>query len=201
MGMLYLLSEGSSARKVGPRIAVEKDGVIIGRLPVRSIDGVVLGKYSIISSQAIFELLEQNIPIFYIDERGKIIAHFCNEKQSAVRLMRQLEIFNDPVKQIELSREIVEEKIFNQYNLLKQYTKSKNSEKLSAVVQKLKKQSEKISTFKTVDEIRGAEGIAAKNYFSAFPELIDTTRWTWKGRSQHPAKDPVNALLNYGYAF
>lgn len=40
--MLYLLSVGSSARKVGPRIAVEKDGEIVGRLPVRSIDGVVV---------------------------------------------------------------------------------------------------------------------------------------------------------------
>ena len=59
MGMLYLLSEGSAARKVGPRIAVEKDGVIIGRLPVRSIDGVVLGRDSQITTQATFELLEQ----------------------------------------------------------------------------------------------------------------------------------------------
>ncbi len=67
--------------------------------------------------------------------------------------------------------------------------------------QKLQRQSEKVATFKTVDELRGAEGIAAKNYFSAFPELINITRWSWKGRSQHPAADPVNALLNYGYAF
>ena len=185
MGVLYLLSEGSSARKNGPRIVVEKDGEIVGRLPIRSIDGVVLGKNSTISTQAVFEMIEQNIPIFYVDERGKIVANFCNERQSATRLLRQLEIFNDSVKQVELSREIITEKIYNQYVLLRQYTKSKDSEKLAAVVQKLKRQSD----------------IAAKNYFSAFPEITDTSRWTWKGRSQHPAKDPINALLNYGYAF
>ena len=51
---------------------------------------------------------------------------------------------------------------------------------------------------KKLDELRGVEGMASKIYFSALPELIDTTRWT---RSQHPAAYPVNALLNYGYAF
>lgn len=54
---------------------------------------------------------------------------------------------------------------------------------------------------KNLDELRGVEGMASKIYFSAFPDLIDLTRWSWKGRSQHPAADPVNALLNYGYAF
>ena len=201
MGVLYLLSEGSAASKSGPRIAVEKDGCVIGRLPIRSIDGVVVGKNAQVSTQIIFELVEQNIPIFYIDERGKIIAHFCNEKQSANRLLRQLEIFSDSVKQVELSQEIVAEKIWNQYQLLRQYAKSKSGEKLSNAIQKLKKQSEKVKNLKTVEEIRGAEGLAAKNYFSAFPEIIDQNRWKWKGRSQHPAKDPLNALLNYGYAF
>ena len=31
--------------------------------------------------------------------------------------------------------------------------------------------------------------------------ILDQTLWEWKGRSQHPGKDPVNALLNFGYAF
>ena len=84
---------------------------------------------------------------------------------------------------------------------MRQYAKSKSGEKIPAAMQKLKNQSEKVKSLKTLDEIRGAEGMSAKNYFSAFPEIIDQNRWKWKGRSQHPAKDPLNALLNYGYAF
>ncbi len=201
MGMLYLVSAGSSARKIGPRIAVEKDGEIIGRLPIRSIDGVILGRNVQISTQTIFELLELSIPIIYIDDHGKIVGSLLNEKQTATRLFRQFEIFLDADRQIFLTQEIITEKILNQLNLLKQYAKTKDANKLSGKLKRLKTQAEKINSLNDLEEIRGAEGLASKIYFSAFPELIDLTRWHWKGRSQHPATDPVNALLNYGYAF
>jgi len=201
MGMLYLLSEGSSAQKIGPRIVVEKDGVIIGRLPVRSIDGVIVGRNAQISTQVVCELLELSIPVVYIDNNGKILGCLCNEKQTAARLLRQIEVFSDADKSILLSREVVGEKISNQHNLLRQYAKSKDADKLSSKIKRLKSQAEKINSATNLDELRGVEGMASKIYFSAFPDLIDTTRWSWKGRSQHPAADPVNALLNYGYAF
>jgi CRISPR-associated protein Cas1 len=53
---------------------------------------------------------------------------------------------------------------------------------------------------KDLDELRGIEGMAAKRYFEAFPELIRESGFDFHGRSRRPAKDPVNALLNYGYA-
>lgn len=201
MGVLYLLSKGSSAKKIGPRIAVEKNSEIVGRLPVRTLDGVVVGKNSQITTQAIFEMLEQKIPICYVDDYGKIVGSLCNEKQSATRLLRQLEIFRDKEKQVELSREIISEKILNQSNLLKRYGKTLENDKLERAVKKINLAAENLKSFKTLEEIRGAEGIASKNYFNAFPLLTDQTRWKWKGRSQHPANDPINSLLNYGYAF
>ena len=201
MGVLYLLSAGSSAHKAGPRIVVEKNSEVLGRLPIRSVDGVVIGRNAQLSTQTIFELMEQHIPIFYIDGRGKIIGHYVYEKQSATRLLKQLEIFRDAVKQLELSKEIIAEKISNQRDLLKRYEKTVDADKLERSAKRLKQTAEKLSQLQTLDEIRGAEGIASKIYFATFTELLDQTRWKWKERSQHPAKDPVNSLLNYGYAF
>ena len=201
MGVLYLLSAGSSAHKAGPRIVVEKNSEVLGRLPVRSIDGLVVGRNAQLSTQTIFELMELHIPIFYIDSRGKIIGHFICEKQSATRLLRQLEIFRDMNRQLELSREIISEKISNQRTLLKRYEKNVDAEKIELTNKKLKQTAEKLSAIKTPEELRGMEGVASKIYFATFTELLDQTRWKWKERSQHPAKDPVNALLNYGYAF
>lgn len=201
MGVLYLLSAGCSARKAGSRIVVEKNSEVLGRLPVRLIDGVVVGHNAQLSTQTIFELLEQHIPIFYIDGRGKIIGHFINEKQSAARLFRQLEIFRDSVRQLDPAREVVAEKIDNQRDLLKRYEKTVGAEKLDKPAKKLKQTADKLAAMKTLDELRGAEGLAAKIYFATFADLLDQTRWKWKERSQHPARDPVNALLNYGYAF
>lgn len=198
MGVLYLLSAGSVAHKAGPRLVVEKNSEVVGRLPIRLVDGVVVGRNAQLSTQTIFELMEQRIPIFYIDGRGKIIGHFINEKQSATRLLRQLEIFRDPQRQLELAREVIAEKISNQRDLLKRYEKTVDADKLDKTAKKLKQTADKLNSMQTLDELRGAEGLAAKFYFATFADLLDGK---WKERSQHPARDPVNALLNYGYAF
>ena len=184
------MSAGSSARKAGPRIVVEKNSEVIGRLPVRSIDGVVVGRNAQISTQTIFELMELRIPIFYIDGRGKIIGHFVNEKLSATRLLRQLEIFRDLERQLKLSREVVAEKISNQRDLLKRYEKTVGADKLDRTTKKLKQTADKLSSLQTLDELRGAEGLASKIYFATFADLLDQTRWKWKERSQHPGRDP-----------
>ena len=44
----------------------------------------------------------------------------------------------------------------------------------------------------------GWEGNASKNYFSVLAELIPLN-YKFEGRSSRPAKDPFNAMLNYGY--
>lgn len=201
MGVLYLLSEGSSAHKAGPRIVVEKKSEVVGRLPIRAIDGVVVGRNAQISTQTIFELMALSIPIFYVDGFGKILGHFVSEKLSAARLLRQLEIFRNPQSQLDLSREIIAEKIANQRDLLKRYEKTVDAEKLNLAAKKLKQVADKLPAMQTLEEIRGVEGLAAKIYFATFTDLLDKTRWQWRERSQHPARDPVNALLNYGYAF
>ena len=201
MGALYLLTAGSSARKDGPRIVVEKNSEVLGRLPLRSVDGVIIGRNANVTTQTIFELMNQRVPIFYIDSYGKIIGQFVYERQSATRLLRQLEIFSDADKQLELSREIISEKIFNQRDLLKRYGKTVEAGKLERAIKRLKQTADNLSALKSLDELRGAEGMASKIYFATFAELLDQTRWKWKERTQHPAKDPVNSLLNYGYAF
>ena len=73
MGTLYLLSEGSMARKDGSRIVVEKDGEIVNRIPIRVIDSVVLQKNAQITTQAIFDLLDKHVPIFYLDGTWEIM--------------------------------------------------------------------------------------------------------------------------------
>ena len=137
MGVLYLLSEGSKARKDGPRIVIEKDDKILGRLAIRAVDGVVISRNAQISTQTIFALVEQKIPIIYIDNYDKIIGHIQSSNQSVNRLMRQINVFRD--KSIELSKEIIAEKINNQYSLLKQYAKSRKVEDINTAAQKLKK--------------------------------------------------------------
>lgn len=52
------------------------------------------------------------------------------------------------------------------------------------------------------DVVRGIEGDAAARYFGVFDHLIlsGKDQFTFPGRTRRPARDPVNAMLSFGYA-
>ena len=45
----------------------------------------------------------------------------------------------------------------------------------------------------------GIEGQASVEYWAGFADVLDE-KWNFNGRSGRGAQDPVNSLLNYGYA-
>jgi len=50
----------------------------------------------------------------------------------------------------------------------------------------------------TIDMVRGYEGAAAAAYFGAWRTAL-TQPWQFNGRNVHPPREPVNALLSFGY--
>ena len=52
----------------------------------------------------------------------------------------------------------------------------------------------------SIDELMGYEGNAAKCYFGCYAKLFSDTEFSFDGRNSRPPKDPVNALLSYGYS-
>jgi CRISPR-associated protein Cas1 len=49
-----------------------------------------------------------------------------------------------------------------------------------------------------LDEVRGVEGIAAKDYFREWSAILNEP-WSFPGRNRRPPTDPVNALLSFAY--
>lgn len=54
-----------------------------------------------------------------------------------------------------------------------------------------------VSALTSEDELRGAEGYTARQYFSALVDVLPG--WSFTGRSYRPAPDPVNAALSFAY--
>lgn len=54
----------------------------------------------------------------------------------------------------------------------------------------------------TVDELRGVEGLAAKDYFYAFDDLVLKNKddFFFTNRSRRPPLDRLNALLSFCYS-
>jgi CRISPR-associated protein Cas1 len=51
---------------------------------------------------------------------------------------------------------------------------------------------------RNIESVRGVEGISAAVYFSVFERLLKAP-WFFHGRNRRPPRDPVNAMLSFGY--
>ena len=105
-----------------------------------------------------------------------------------------------------LAKAFILAKIENQKAVLGTLAKSRDEneflinqrDKLSDSLEKLSKIYVKASD-NLRNKIMGIEGQASVEYWAGFADVLDE-KWNFNGRSGRGAQDPVNSLLNYGYA-
>ena len=201
MCVIYLMQEGSKAYKDQGRFVIERRDGTKSSVPLREIESVVLTQHVQVTMQTIFELLRQYTPVFYVDRNGKLVGTLAAEQSSLKALERQFTRFHNEKICLAIAKEAVKRKMDAQVSLLKYYKKRNKSETLALAVKQLDGMRFGVGRVTAMDKLRGFEGIAARHYFSAFGEIITAPGWQWFGRKKHPAPDPVNALLGYGYWF
>lgn len=200
MGVLYLLSKGSNAKKDGGRIIIEKEDHLVGRMPIRSLTSVVVGPAANISTAAVYACLEEKIPVFFLDKKWRLLGQLADDQATVPVIRQQFATLEDPTLAMKLAKSLIDEKIGNQYRLLKSYTRTVKAPQLAKSLKTIKAERGKVEACETEDSLRGIEGSCARQYFMGFGTLLDNRTWHFKGRSR-PAADPANALLNFGYAF
>ena len=124
-----------------------------------------------------------------------------------VRRQQMLAYYDD--RGMDFANQIVKAGMINKANLLKKTSKRRNlSEKQEQVIQQSIENIQKLIQRLPVkasqvslgrETLFGLEGEAAKHYFKGFRELLGE-KWGFEGRNRRPPKDPVNAMLSYGYA-
>jgi len=82
--------------------------------------------------------------------------------------------------------------------VLQRFSRKRSAPGLKEAFFKLKGSLKKIRLAASLDELRGIEGSAARTYFGAMARTLGP-EWGFTKRDKHPASDPVNSLLSYGY--
>ena len=201
MCITSLLQEGSKGYKERGRFVIERVDGSKSSVPLHEIESVVVTQHVQVTMQTIFEFLRNKTPIFYIDRHGKLKGTLSEEQISLYMLEQQLNWFNNEKICLAIAKEVIRRKINAQVNLLKNYRKRNKSETIELAVKEMDRMRFIVSHISEMEKLRGLEGIAARHYFSVFNEIITAPGWQWIGRRKHPAPDPFNALLGYGYWF
>ncbi len=201
---IYVLTQGAYVRKRGETLRVEASGELLEEVPLLHVRQVCLFGNVQVSTQAITTLADAAVPLVYLSRGGHFRALTSGLPLHNVLLRRaQFERLRDPALVLELSRGIVEAKIHNQRVLLQRNSRIPDLPAL----ERMQRAEDAARAAPTLNELRGWEGAAASEYFQAFSGMLredeageDCFRFDFSGRNRRPPRDPINAMLSFGYA-
>jgi CRISPR-associated protein Cas1 len=196
---LYLTEPGAYLHIDGERLLVGKGQEELASIPVEKVDQVVADTEGAVSFGALRLLLRHDATLLLTpgasgEPTGLLVS--MNGRQVQLRAA-QFARLTDGAFRIAVAQRIVQAKIANSRVLLRRYRRFRpeGDRNEDAALQRLYAQCPQATT---LDAVRGFEGAAARVHFDAFSTLLGE-QWTFDSRNRQPPKDPVNALLSYGY--
>jgi len=165
---------------------------------------IVEGHSGMITFEAINWLMHHNIPVFILDYDGSLTSAIMPPQPIRGDLRRaQVMAHLDSEKRLAIARSFIEAKLERSSQVLNWLGQSHD---VKQETQSFVSEARILSHAKTADEVRSVEARAAEVYWRAFQKAVPS-KLEFRSRSsrarnrQYNASDPVNALLNYGYAF
>lgn len=201
--VLYVDTYGAYLRKREGYIQVTKEKELLQEIPMTAIDQVVMVGQVNATTPLLTELLRRRIPVYFCQYGGRLSGWLQPMwgKNSLLRIA-QVRTFDDPLRTLNLARGFVQGKITNYRTMIMRYQRSTDNPKLSTYAGEIAATLQRLNTHANLDALRGAEGFASRSWFEAMPMLIrrDETEFFFAGRNRRPPRDPINAMLSFGYS-
>lgn len=198
---LYIQEQGARIGKNGDSIKVTKGETVLGVFPLKDVSQLVLCGNISISAQCLHLLCQANIPVVHLSMGHWFYGITFNfGLKNAYDRAAQFAVASNPLQKLAYAKAFVKAKTLNQRTFLR-----RNAAKdVDASLKKMKFLIERIENAQAIDELMGIEGSIAAIYFGNWDALIsqDAACATFipESRNRRPPKDPVNALLSFGYA-
>ncbi|RLW69254.1 MAG: hypothetical protein B6D68_02325 [spirochete symbiont of Stewartia floridana] len=198
---LYVQEQGARVGKKGLNLSVRKKEEVLAEVNLKDVSQLVLLGNISVSAQAVNWLCQECVPIVHCT-----MGHwFCGitagiSIRNGYARAAQYRVAESQEQCLEIARVIVETKAANQRTFLRRNapkTVSKTLTKMAALIKR-------VADAPSLEYLLGLEGNAAALYFGAFSELLNprsfNSDWEFTKRNRRPPRDPVNALLSFGYA-
>jgi CRISPR-associated protein Cas1 len=199
MSTIYLTKHGTVVSKDGGKICIKTQEGNMKHIPSSYSTCLVVMAHTQISHAAIIEILSSGGSIIYLDSQGELLGELGRSNINKRHLIRQMVVFVNNDKKIELARYFAYEKIMAQRSILRLKNKELRNMGLEKVAEKLYCLAKNVHHQLTINKIMGIEGLASKEYFEVFNLLYSDTCFEWNGRNRRPPLDPINSMLSFGY--
>lgn len=176
-------------------------------IPAEGITSIQISRGAQITSDAVLLAIEREIEVLFMDRSGRPMGRIWSPKYGSVSTIRKGQLsFTFSKEAVAWIRDVISRKIENQQALILMMIPRSPEMEVAALkaINRLEDYRTKVNGVEgeivadVAPTLRGWEGLASKIYFNAL-NLFLPEAYRFKERSQHPAVDITNALLNYGY--
>ena len=199
MSYLYVSEQGASIGIEANRFQVNyKDGMIKS-IPAETLEMIEVFGSVQITTRCLTECLKRGVNILFYSTSGAYYGRLISTSHVNVQRQRiQAEIGHNETFKLEMSKRIIDAKIRNQVVVLRRYARGRD-EDIHRMIIEMQNMQKKLPYAKSVEQVMGYEGTAAKIYFKVLGKLIDE-QFVFEGRSRRPPMDPFNSLISLGYS-
>jgi len=198
---LYVQEQGAKIGKRGKVLTIRKGGEELGRARLKDLSQVVLMGNVGISAQTLHLLCEAGVPVVHLSTGNWFYGVTQGiTLRNAFDRQAQFAAAADVDRSLEFAKVIVEGKGANQRTVIGRNVHPRPHHVTKAMTALLRK----VAHADAMPELLGLEGGLASHYFGAFDNALKPrdfeSEFAFEGRNRRPPRDPVNALLSFGYA-
>lgn len=207
LNTLFISTEGAYLAKEGQALTVRVANKVVLRAPIHNLDGVVCFGYIGCSPWAMALCAENDVSITMMSEHGRLLGRITGFTSGNVLLRReQYRQADDERASVDLARSMILAKIANSRAVLlrtaRDRASSPDATRLQSAAASLAQSLIQAQGAASLDQLRGVEGEAGREYFAVFGSLLADPNggFEFNGRSRRPPRDNVNCLLSFLYS-
>lgn len=207
LNTLYVTSNDAYLSLKNDNVVVQQGDITLGKIPLRSLESIMSFSYKGASPALMGKCAEFGVGLSFFSPYGRYYCSILGEKNRNVLLRReQFRFADDEDAALPFAQSFIVGKIYNCRWVLERTKRDHalrvNSERIAEQSEKLRQALLNARDCRSIDELRGIEGLAAKDYFFTFDDLILRNKddFFFQQRSHRPPLDRVNALMSFVYS-
>ncbi|APB32485.1 CRISPR-associated Cas1 family protein [Gloeomargarita lithophora Alchichica-D10] len=198
MHTLYVSRQDCRLSLRGELLVVKHQATVIQEVQLPLLDTILLFGNPQVTTQAIHACLKRQIPLIYLSQNGYgygRLAPINAKNRHVAEQQRQMTAEH----KLSLAKAIISAKIKNSKVFLQRQLRRHNITDNTQCLTTLTNCLAKIKIATSTEQLMGFEGAAAASYFPALGHCFQNPDFQFTHRNHRPPKDPVNALLSFGY--
>ena len=206
LNVLYVTVPDTYLSLDGENIVVKKEEGIAMRLPLHNLENIVCFNYPGVSPELMGACAEHNIGLCFLTPYGRFLAR-VNGKVKGNVLLRKKQYFLSEIEtdSKKIASSFLVGKISNCRKVIERALRDHallvDTNELTNASISLRELMIATQSCKTIEDLMGVEGSAAKIYFSVFDQLIlqQKDEFFFNERSRRPPMDNMNSILSFLY--